>query len=243
MAAKMGLKAYDKTLTQDLLQLMAKHEADFTNTFRTLASVPLGGDGRGVPGDDQILQPLEGVLGLDASSGAEGVPEKRQEWAALLQRLVAKVREGRGARGFSTTTCSFKLPAACLPPCNSPHTIADHCLTVTSSQLRLTGRSYSLLDLGLLGTQVREEHGGTVSSEEEAQRRAAMDRVNPKYILRNYLCQKAIEAAEGGDYGPTQRLAAVLSRPYDHQEGADDLCQPAPEWAKKPGVCMLSCSS
>lgn len=82
-----------------------------------------------------------------------------------------------------------------------------------------------------------------MSAEAERTRRAAMLRVNPKYILRNYLCQTAIEAAEAGDYEPTRRLLAVLSRPYDDQEGADDLCQPAPEWAKKPGVCMLSCSS
>ena len=50
-------------------------------------------------------------------------------------------------------------------------------------------------------------------------RQARMHAVNPKYILRNYLAQQAIEAAEKGDYAPVRELHAVLSRPFDEQPG------------------------
>ena len=40
MAAKLGLRAYSKDLTQRLFQLMARDKVDFTNLFRQLANVP-----------------------------------------------------------------------------------------------------------------------------------------------------------------------------------------------------------
>ena len=73
---------------------------------------------------------------------------------------------------------------------------------------------------------------------------ASMQRANPKFVLRNWLAQEAIEAAEGGDDSKVHRLLAVMERPYDEQQGNDDLAQKRPEWAKdKPGCSALSCSS
>ena len=42
-----------------------------------------------------------------------------------------------------------------------------------------------------------------------------MNRVNPKYVFRNYLAQLAIDALEQGDASVMERLLAVLERPYD----------------------------
>ncbi len=73
---------------------------------------------------------------------------------------------------------------------------------------------------------------------------AAMDRVNPKYVLRNWLAQDAIDAAHGGDFGKVQRLLTVLERPFDEQPGHDELAGKRPDWARnKPGCSALSCSS
>ncbi len=78
----------------------------------------------------------------------------------------------------------------------------------------------------------------------EAGRRAAMKRVNPKYVLRNYLAQMAIEAATDGDTSVLERLYRVLERPYDDQPGEEDLAAKRPAWAEdKPGCSALSCSS
>jgi len=72
----------------------------------------------------------------------------------------------------------------------------------------------------------------------------AMDHSNPRYVLRNWLAQEAIDDAHRGDLGKLHRLMRVLQRPYDDQPGEDDLAQKRPAWADdKPGCSALSCSS
>ncbi len=75
-------------------------------------------------------------------------------------------------------------------------------------------------------------------------RRAAMNSVNPKYVLRNYLAQLAIDKAEAGDHAMVQRLLELVRHPYDEQPQQQELAAKRPEWARhRPGCSMLSCSS
>lgn len=77
-----------------------------------------------------------------------------------------------------------------------------------------------------------------------SERIARMNRANPKYVLRNYLAQLAIDALANGDASYMERLMKVLERPYDEQPGDDDLAERRPEWARnRPGCSALSCSS
>jgi serine/tyrosine/threonine adenylyltransferase len=78
----------------------------------------------------------------------------------------------------------------------------------------------------------------------EAARRIAMNRANPKYVLRNYLAQLAIEALAEGDASVLERLMSVLEHPYDEQPAHEGLAERRPEWARhKAGCSALSCSS
>ena len=78
----------------------------------------------------------------------------------------------------------------------------------------------------------------------DALRRQSMDRVNPCYVLRNYLAQQAIERAHDGDASMISELLEVLRKPYDEQEGKAAYAALRPEWARhKAGCAMLSCSS
>jgi len=76
------------------------------------------------------------------------------------------------------------------------------------------------------------------------ERKEQMNQVNPKYVLRNYMAQLAIDAANKGDYKLIDDLFKLLRNPYDEQVENEKWFVKRPDWARhKAGCSMLSCSS
>lgn len=76
---------------------------------------------------------------------------------------------------------------------------------------------------------------------EDAARKTRMDRVNPKYVLRNYLAETAIRrAATEGDASEIERLREVLRDPYAEQPEMERYAASPPDWGRE---VVVSCSS
>lgn len=76
------------------------------------------------------------------------------------------------------------------------------------------------------------------------ERKEKMNKTNPKYVLRNYMAQLAIDDADKGDYELIDELFNLLKKPYDEQPENEEWFKKRPEWARsKVGCSMLSCSS
>ncbi|RKR05314.1 uncharacterized protein YdiU (UPF0061 family) [Flavobacterium sp. 90] len=80
-----------------------------------------------------------------------------------------------------------------------------------------------------------------LSDQERSQK---MNAINPKYVLRNYMSQLAIDAADQEDYSLINELYSLLQKPYDEQPEYEKWFAKRPDWARsKVGCSMLSCSS
>ncbi|HEY6083854.1 MAG TPA: protein adenylyltransferase SelO family protein, partial [Nitrospira sp.] len=84
------------------------------------------------------------------------------------------------------------------------------------------------------GDRLRAEHS------RDDERRERMNRVNPRYVLRNYLAQTAIEKAQQKDFSEIDRLFTLLQDPYKDHVGMESYAASPPNWGKH---LSDSCSS
>ncbi|TYB79108.1 protein adenylyltransferase SelO [Bizionia myxarmorum] len=78
----------------------------------------------------------------------------------------------------------------------------------------------------------------------DSERKELMNAVNPKYVLRNYMSQLAIDDADKGNYDLIDELFQLLKKPYSEQPKYEKWFAKRPDWARhKVGCSMLSCSS
>ena len=67
-----------------------------------------------------------------------------------------------------------------------------------------------------------------------------MLKTNPKYILKNYMLEDAINFAERGDFSKVEDLMYLATHPYDELPKFEHFAGDTPEEHKNIG---LSCSS
>jgi len=72
-------------------------------------------------------------------------------------------------------------------------------------------------------------------------RQAAMLKINPKYVFRNYMAEIAIrKAKDEKDYSEIDRMLSLLQSPFDEHLDCEEYAKHPPKWSQKLSV---SCSS
>ena len=149
-----------------------------------------------------------------------GLLELQENDRGLWKELLALMEKQVDFTAFFRALSSFELNDA---QTNSPlrdmfidREAFDHWATKYSVRLQAENRAYH-------------------------ERKLAMNAVNPKYILRNYLAEQAIRKAEDeGDYGEIESLLRLLQAPFDEQPEWAHYADLPPDWATQLSV---SCSS
>lgn len=89
-----------------------------------------------------------------------------------------------------------------------------------------------------------DEFANLLKQENEKARAKKMNAINPKYVLRNWMAQMAIDEANKENYELIDKLYNLLLAPYEEQPKMEKWFTKRPEWARhKVGCSMLSCSS
>ena len=188
-------------------------------------------DSYGASYQNAYLSAMAAKLGLQTLEGAQD--------QALLDELLALL-----AMVETDMTVFFRALSAYTPA-------TDGSAPVVDEFLELVGEAYYVPTqrndeyrarlgawLTLYGARLRQD------ARAPAVRRASMDAVNPRYVLRNYLAQLAIDAADAGDFSKVHELLETLRQPYTDQAGRAHLAAKRPDWARQRAGCsMLSCSS
>ena len=202
------------------------------------ALMPLLQDGgEAIEATAQRYQQVYGSSASDEFGGKLGITfDSERGDGELMKELL----DWLGAQE-TDMTLFFRALAPLLTAAKAPETLPDAIAAAFYGDPTAAHREAGLRWLQRWWQRARQEHG---SAEQAATTAAAMQRRNPKFVLRNWLAQTAIEAAENGDNSVLHRLSSVLEKPFDEQPGNDDLAQKRPEWARhKPGCSALSCSS
>ena len=81
----------------------------------------------------------------------------------------------------------------------------------------------------------------STESTDSALRHQTMLKANPKYILRNYIAQQAIDkASKDRDYSDIENLLTILQSPFDEHPEFTHYASEPPDWGRR---LEISCSS
>ncbi|XP_041651830.1 selenoprotein O1 isoform X2 [Cheilinus undulatus] len=221
MRRKLGLlkkeEPEDEILVTELLRTMHNTGADFTNTFRSLSQISCSTEGDG--GDEEEEREVKKAT------------ELLLQQCASLEELKAANKPSMDPRELAMLLSMAQSNPTLFQMISDRATIAR--------QLDKLSRLRDLMETNQeeLGAKHAEEwsrwirrYRTRLSQELEGacdvqavqeERVRVMDGTNPRVVLRNYIAQNAIEAAESGDFSEVQRVLTVLKKPFSSQPGLE----------------------
>ncbi|TRY58892.1 hypothetical protein DNTS_003103 [Danionella cerebrum] len=204
MRRKLGLlrkqEAEDEALVADLLKTMHITGADFTNTFRLLSGVSsTTGEGDSVA---ELIR--DQCASLEELKMANHPTMEPGELESIL--FMAETNPGM-----------FSFVA------NKPEVAKQlekigrlrELLTISEEELKTKQREHWESWIKQYRKRLARECDVTADPDAADQERVqCMNSTNPAVVLRNYIAQNAIEAAERGDFSEVQRVLKILESPY-----------------------------
>eukprot|EP01114_Cavostelium_apophysatum_P015151 TRINITY_DN4070_c0_g1_i3.p1 TRINITY_DN4070_c0_g1~~TRINITY_DN4070_c0_g1_i3.p1 ORF type:complete len:340 (+),score=109.76 TRINITY_DN4070_c0_g1_i3:1159-2178(+) len=237
MRKKLGLfkeLEEDAQLIEQLHETMKVTGADFTNLFRCLSRVK-------VPSNEE-----------EVNAEKEVVLKYMLKQCIPLKTLLSRAKPRSSEREFQALLAVAKQNPFILQMMGKEEYLMEEIRrrekmqdikNVNEEEKSNADKAHWLAWLKLYRARLLKETADVVNPEEFLAKRVhMMDHNNPKYILRNYIAQVAIEQAEKGDYAELRRLFDIIRDPYDegrlYQEHTYDGLPP--DWAAD--LCV-TCSS
>uniref|UniRef100_A0A3P8ZCX0 Selenoprotein O n=1 Tax=Esox lucius TaxID=8010 RepID=A0A3P8ZCX0_ESOLU len=212
MRRKLGLvmrkEPEDHELVSELLRLMHNTGADFTNTFRMLSGLSC---------------PVEGEEAVVVSLVVDRI---LQQCASLEELKVANMPTMEPCDLAMVFSMAQTNPAMFSLVADQPEVAHQlekmgwlkELLSTNQDELRAKQREDWLRWVSQYRKRLaRECDGASDLGTIQQERVHIMDRTNPRVVLRNYIAQNAILAAENGDFSEVRRLLKVLENPYSTQ--------------------------
>uniref|UniRef100_A0A667Y6L1 Selenoprotein O n=1 Tax=Myripristis murdjan TaxID=586833 RepID=A0A667Y6L1_9TELE len=219
MRKKLGLlkkeEPEDEMLITELLQTMHNTGADFTNTFRSLSQIPC---------------PTE-----EESEGEEGIikqaTELLLEQCASLEELKAANKPTMDPRELAMLLSMAQSSPSLFNMISDRRTIARQLeklsklkdlMETNAEELRAKqSEEWTHWITRYRKRLAQEMEGQSDAQAVQEERVRVMDSTNPRVVLRNYIAQNAIDAAESGDFSEVQRVLKVLEKPFCSQPGLE----------------------
>ncbi|XP_060077321.1 protein adenylyltransferase SelO, mitochondrial-like [Ylistrum balloti] len=196
----------DGLLVEKLLETMKTTGADFTNTFRCLSRLPLPGntdyDSAVAEVTEYILSQCATVEELKLSCKPTMDPRQLQMFMMLMQTNPGLLNAlGRGLSAFVKEIEKMEK--------------AKHLQDLTQKSKQEEDKKLWTEWLTQYTERLKLEVKDCSDLESATKQRSeVMNSVNPRFILRNYIAENAIKAAEKGDYSEVQRVLKLLENPF-----------------------------
>ena len=208
----------DKEIYDSFLETLEKTGADFTNCFRCLSALPLPGS----PDFEKKLKDMKAYLLTQCSTleemkiacKTEMDPRQIQAFFAMLQSNPAMM---------SALGKQFAALNRDMEKYQKSTEMEDR---KEEDQVKMNAEAWDIWLPKYIDRLTKEVEGKIDLPVANSERVKVMNANNPRFILRNYIAQNAIEAAEKGDYSEVRRVLKILENPYSDDIDLSDLSTP-----------------
>lgn len=205
----------DEMLITNLLQTMHNTGADFTNTFRCLSQISCPAEEEAVEGGDVGRQATELLLQQCASLEELKSANKPSMDHRELSMLLSLAQSNAALFGMVSDR---RMLAQQLEKLSRLKDLMESTETDLKTQQK---EEWSCWINQYRQRLAREYEGDCDVKAEQEERVRVMNSTNPRVVLRNYIAQNAIEAAENGDFSEVQKVLKVLEKPFCLEEGME----------------------